>query len=126
MRARQTAPGVPNQWFVGVHAVKGANLFGENSAKFDRIHSITEARGGFGTKRDDPSFFNWFNNQEARDAARAAFGPRGFNCGDASHFVRDCPSPYMIMSKLILPSEGAGTALEVKERWGRIQRHMVQ
>lgn len=92
MRARQTASGAPNRRCWGGHAVKEVDPFDEESAELDKVHAM-ETRWLFGMKRDDPLFYVWFPNREARDDARAAFGPRCSNFGDASHSARDCPSP---------------------------------
>lgn len=45
-------------------------------------------------------FYVYFPIRDARDAARRVFGARCINCGDNTHFTRECPQPFTNISSL--------------------------
>lgn len=100
--------------------------FEDEDLEFEKVYVIMQSRGGFGRNNNEPAFYIHYDTREAKDAARRAFGPRCLNCGEDTHFARDCPAPYINKSRIINPAVGEGTPTEVLTRWRRWQQRLCQ
>ena len=85
-----------------------------------------QKKGGFGRNSDEPTFYTHYADRGAKDAARRAFGPRCLNCGDDTHFSRNCPAAYINGLNIIHPAVGEGTPAEVMTRRWRWQQRLCQ
>ena len=82
--------------------------------------------GGFGKNIDEPPFYIHYADREPKHSARGPFGPRCLNCGDDTHFARNCPAANINRSNIIHPAVGEGTPAEVMTRWRRWQQQLCQ
>lgn len=91
----------------------------DEEREFGKVHYVASQ---WGENKGDLSyipFYKRFNSRQAQDEARRAYGLKCLNCGDQSHFVRDCPKQFMNKSEMMNPALGEGTPQEIKERWSK-------
>ena len=116
-----------SQTLGGVMAVDQSEAdFEDEEAEFRKVYTIMRKQGVFGKTNDEPPFYIHYADRESKNAARRAFGPRCFNCGEDTHFSRNCPAAYINRSNIIHPAVGEGTPAEVMTRWRRWQQRLCQ
>eukprot|EP00904_Undaria_pinnatifida_P007825 jgi/Undpi1/4172/HiC_scaffold_16.g07539.m1 len=109
-----------SQTLGGVMAVDQSEAdFEDEEAEFRKVYTIMQKQGVFGKNNDEPPFYIHYADRESKNAARRAFGPRCLNCGDDTHFSRNCPAAYINRSNIFHPAVGEGTPAEVMTRWRR-------
>ena len=126
MRSRTYPKTYGSQKLGEVTAVDQSKADLEDEAEFRKVYTIMQKQGGFGKNNDEPPFYIHYADRESKDAARRAFGPRCLNCGDNTHFARNCPAAYINRSNIIHPAVGEGTPAEVTTRWRRWQQRLCQ
>ena len=87
----------------------------DKEKKYEHIMTIRDRQGGFGQTHSDPAFYVRFPTLEERRAARDKFTKRCPNCGENSHFARDCPKHFINVSALINPDVESSNTTETED-----------
>ena len=87
----------------------------DEKKEYKHIMTILDKQeGGFGQNHSDLSFYVHFPTLEERRAAREKFARKCLNCGEDTHFTRDCPKPFMTISAQIDPDVGSRNVTETE------------
>ncbi|CAB1107075.1 unnamed protein product [Ectocarpus sp. CCAP 1310/34] len=91
----------------------------DEEKEFKKVHYVaTQWEKGKGDESYIP-FYTRFDSRKEQDEARQAYGLKCLNCGDQSHFVRECTHPFINKSNMLNPELGQGPPQLVKERWSK-------